>query len=120
MKKRLLVAAGTLSLLLGLLGIVLPLLPTTPFLLLAATCYFHGSDKLYHWLINHPRLGSYIRAFREERAIPLRVKVVSVSLVWITLLYCIFFVAEVLWLRILLLLLAAGISWHILSYKTKK
>lgn len=120
MKRRLLIVAGTLSLSLGVLGIVLPLLPTTPFLLLAATCYFHGSERLYHWLMNHPRLGGYIRAFREERAIPLRVKVISVSLVWITLLYCVFFVTELLWLRIFLLSLAAGISCHILSYKTKK
>lgn len=120
MKRRLLIVAGTLSLSLGVLGIFLPLLPTTPFLLLAATCYFHGSERLYHWLMNHPRLGGYIRAFREERAIPLHVKIISISLVWITLLYCVFFVTELLWLRIFLLLLAAGISCHILSYKTKK
>ena len=120
MKRRLLIVAGTLSLSLGVLGIFLPLLPTTPFLLLAATCYFHGSERLYHWLMNHPRLGGYIRAFREERAIPLHVKIISISLVWITLLYCVFFVKELLWLRIFLLLLSAGISCHILSYKTKK
>ena len=120
MKRKLLILLGSLSLAMGLLGIALPLLPTTPFLLLSATCYFHGSDKLYHWLVSHPKLGPYIRSFREDKAIPLRAKVISVSLVWITLLYCIFFVVNPLWLKLLLLLLAIAISWHILSYKTSK
>ena len=120
MKRKLLIIFGSLSLGLGLLGIVLPLLPTTPFLLLSATCYFHGSDRLYRWLMAHPTLGPYIRSFREDKSIPLRAKIVSVSMVWITLLYCIFFVVGAMWLRILLFLLAIGISWHILSFKTRK
>lgn len=120
MKRKLLIFVGSLSLGLGLLGIALPLLPTTPFLLLSATCYFHGSDKLYSWLMAHPKLGPYIRSFRDDKAIPLRAKVVSVSLVWLTLLYCIFFVVNPLWLKILLFLLAIAISWHILSFATRK
>lgn len=120
MKKKFLILLGSLSLFLGLLGIALPLLPTTPFLLLSATCYFHGSDKLYHWLMAHPTLGPYIHSFREEKAIPLRVKVVSVTMVWVTLLYCIFFVVNSLWIKLLLLFLAIAISWHILSYATRR
>ena len=120
MKKKLLILLGSLSLFLGLLGIALPLLPTTPFLLLSATCYFHGSDKLYRWLMTHPTLGPYIHSFREEKAIPLRVKIVSVTMVWVTLLYCIFFVVNSLWIKLLLLFLAIAISWHILSYATHR
>ena len=120
MKRKLLIFIGSLSLGLGLLGIALPLLPTTPFLLLSATCYFHGSEKLYSWLMAHPKLGPYIRSFREDKAIPLRAKVVSVALVWLTLLYCIFFVVNPLWLKSLLFLLAIAISWHILSFATRK
>ncbi|MBR3758422.1 MAG: YbaN family protein [Bacteroidaceae bacterium] len=120
MKSKFLIFIGSLSLFLGLLGIALPLLPTTPFLLLSATCYFHGSDKLYHWLMAHPTLGPYIHSFREEKAIPLRVKVVSVTMVWVTLLYCIFFVVNSLWIKLLLLFLAIAISWHILSYATRR
>jgi len=120
MKSKFLIFIGSLSLFLGLLGIALPLLPTTPFLLLSATCYFHGSDKLYHWLMAHPTLGPYIHSFREEKAIPFRVKVVSVTMVWVTLLYCIFFVVNSLWIKLLLLFLAIAISWHILSYATRR
>lgn len=111
---------GSLSLGLGIAGIFLPLLPTTPFLLLSAALYFRGSPRLYHWLLSHKHLGPYIRNFREHKALPLRVKILSVSLTWITLLYCILFIIPQLWLKVLLLLLAIGISWHILSYKTLK
>ena len=120
MKSKLLILCGSLALALGVLGIFLPVLPTTPFLLLAATCYFHGSKHLYTWLMNHPHLGPYIRSFREDKSIPLRIKVVSVTMVWVTLLYCAVFVTDTIWLRLLFAALAIGITWHILSYKTRK
>lgn len=116
----LLIILGSICLALGIIGIFLPLLPTTPFLLLAAALYFRSSPRLYNWLLEHKQLGPYIRNFREHKAIPLRVKIVSVSLVWITLLYCTFLIAPYFWLKILLPVLAFGISWHILSYKTLK
>lgn len=114
----LLVALGTVACLLGVVGIVVPLLPTTPFLLLAAALYCRSSPRLYDRLLGHRRLGAYIRHFREERALPLRVKVVSVSLVWLTLSYATW-VAEAwgAW-RWLLLLLAFGVSLHILRFRT--
>ena len=111
---------GSVSLTLGIVGIFVPMLPTTPFLLLTAALYFRSSPRLYEWLMNHPRLGTYIRNFRENKAIPLRVKIVSVSLVWATLLYCAFGIAREWWLQALFLLLATGITIHILHYKTLK
>ena len=114
------IVLGSVSLGLGVAGIFLPLLPTTPFLLLTAALYCKGSPKLYNWLINHKCLGTYIRNFRENKAIPIRVKIISVSLVWITILYCIFAVVEPLWLKILLSCIAIGVSYHILSFKTLK
>ncbi|MBQ8607174.1 MAG: YbaN family protein [Bacteroidaceae bacterium] len=116
----LLIILGSICLALGIIGIFLPLLPTTPFLLLAAALYFRSSPRLYNWLLEHKQLGPYIRNFREHKAIPLRVKIVSVSLVWITLLYCTFFIVPYFGLKVFLPVLAFGISWHILSYKTLK
>ena len=84
--KTLFVVLGALSLLLGLVGIFVPLLPTTPFLLLAAALWVRSSPRLYAWLLAHRRLGPYIRNFRENRAIPLRAKILSVTLLWATLL----------------------------------
>lgn len=113
-----LIIVGCLSLVLGIVGIFLPLLPTTPLLLLAAWCFVRSSQRLYDWLINHPRMGEYIRNFREHKAIPLRVKIISVSLVWLTIGYCVVAIIDVWWLRGVLLLIAVLVSWHILSYAT--
>jgi uncharacterized membrane protein YbaN (DUF454 family) len=118
--KVLLIILGSVSLVLGVVGVFLPLLPTTPFLLLAAALYFRGSSRLYEWLIAHPHLGTYIRNFRENKAIPLRVKVVSVTLVWVTLLYCAIFIACNVYMRLFFVLLATGVTVHILHYKTLK
>ncbi|MCD8261763.1 MAG: YbaN family protein [Bacteroides sp.] len=81
---------GSISLALGIIGIFLPLLPTTPFLLLTAALYCKSSPRLYNWLLNQKHLGPYIRNFRKHKAIPLRAKILSVSLMWATMLYCIF------------------------------
>lgn len=116
--KILLTALGLLSLGLGVLGIFLPVLPTTPLLLLAAALFLRGNRNLYDWLLNHPELGPYIRNFMEHKAIPLRVKVISVTLVWITLINCAIFVAEHWAFRLFFILLATAITVHILSYKT--
>jgi uncharacterized protein len=78
------VGAGTLSLVLGIIGIFLPLLPTTPFLLLASACYMRGSERLHRRLLNHPHLGPYIRNFEEGRGIPRRAKVSVILLMWVS------------------------------------
>lgn len=116
--KWLLTISGLLCLGLAILGIFLPLLPTTPLLLLAAALFLRSHRGLYDWLLNHPRLGAYIRNFMVHKSIPLRIKILSVSLVWITLLNCAFFVAEHWAFRLFFILLAAAITIHILSYKT--
>ena len=119
--KIILTIIGLLSLGLGVAGIFLPLLPTTPLLLLAAWCFIRSSSRLYDWLLNHPYLGEYIRNFRENKAIPLRVKVVSVAMIWLTIGYCIVAVVEeYCWAQVAMLALAAAITWHILSYATLK
>ena len=116
-----LIIIGSISLALGVAGMFLPLLPTTPFLLLSAAVWLKASPALYNWLLNHKIFGEYIRNFREHRAIPLRVKIVSVSLVWLTIGYCILAVVnEWWWAQLLMFLLAVGISWHILSFATLK
>ena len=109
---------GLIALGLGILGIFLPILPTTPFVLLASVLFLRGNKRLYDWLLNHPRLGPYIRNFMITRAIPLKVKVISVSMVWITLMYCAVCVVDHWLLRLLFLMLAIAITIHILSYKT--
>jgi uncharacterized membrane protein YbaN (DUF454 family) len=71
-------AAGVVSLLLGLVGIVLPLLPTVPFVILAAFCFSKGSKRWEKWLLDHPKLGPYVRDWREHHAVPLRAKQLAI------------------------------------------
>ena len=111
---------GSVSLVLGIMGVFLPVLPTTPFLLLAAAMYMRSSQRLYDWLMSHKHLGAYIRNFREHKALPLRVKIVSVTMVWATLLYCAFFVAKEWWMSVVFSAIATGVTVHILSFKTLK
>ena len=111
---------GSVSLALGIMGIFLPVLPTTPFLLLSAALYMRSSQRLYEWLMSHKHLGPYIKNFREHKALPLRVKIVSVTMVWVTLLYCAISVANEWWMSALFIAIAIGVSIHISSYRTLK
>ena len=113
-----LIAAGCLSFGLGVVGIFLPLLPTTPFLLLAAACFIRSSDALYQWLINHRWFGSYIRNYRDHKAVSLNTKVITLVLLWAAIGYSAFAVMNSTWIRLLLLFIAAGVTLHVLSLKT--
>lgn len=115
----LLIAVGVLSVALGTVGIVVPILPTTPFLLLAAACFLRSSDRLYRWLITHPWFGTFIRDYREHHAISLRVKIPILALLWLTIGISILWVAEALWLRLLLGAIAVGVTIHLLSLRNE-
>lgn len=116
--KYFLIIAGGLCVVLGVVGIFLPLLPTTPFFLLAAACFFRSSESLYAWLINHKFFGKRIRYFRVYKAISLRSKLLSLALLWLTIGYSAFFVVKIFWIKIILFLIALGVSIHLLSFCT--
>lgn len=113
-----LVAAGTVFLALGIVGIVLPVLPTTPFLLLAAACYARSSRRFYDWLLGNRVFGRYIRNYREGKGITLRDKAVSIGLLWLTILFSIFFVVRNPWVKVVLAAIAAGVTAYLLTVRT--
>jgi len=84
---------------LAVLGLFLPVLPTTPFLLLAAVCYARSSERFYHWLMTNRWFGEYIRNYREGRGIPLKQKVLTISLLWVTIGYAAAFIVSTFCLR---------------------
>jgi len=96
---------ASLSLCLAILGIIIPGLPTTPFLLLSACLYAKSSEKLYNWLINHKIYGEMIRNYQETKAISLFTKISSISLMWIMISVSVFCFIENIFVRILLLIL---------------
>ncbi len=105
---------------LGVLGIFLPILPTTPFLLLASYLFYRSSLRAQQWLLGNKYLGAYITDFQIHKSIPLRVKVYSISMLWITILLSTFVVLDKWWLRIMLIAIATAVTIHILSFRTKK
>ena len=115
-----LIIAGTFFVGLGILGIFLPILPTTPFLLLAAVCYARSSKKFYNWLLNNKWFGKYIKNYRERKGIPLKLKILTVSLLWGTIIFSAFFIIQILFVSIILILIAIGVTIHILSIRTLK
>jgi len=118
LKRILLIVAGSLSLGLGIVGIFLPLIPTTPLLLLAAACYIRSSKRLYEWLITNKHFGHYILDYREGRGIPLKAKIIGVSTIWLSMLYTVIYVVPLIFVKVLLLLIAAYFTWFILKQKT--
>jgi uncharacterized membrane protein YbaN (DUF454 family) len=119
-KRRLLVGAGTLSTALGIIGVFIPILPTTPFLLLAAACYMRSSERFYQWLINNRVFGSYIRNYIEGRGMPVRIKILTILLLWLTIGLSITFGVQNIVVRIILICIAIGVTAHIALIKKRK
>ena len=115
--KILLNVIGCIAVVLAILGIFLPLLPTTPFLLLASACFVRGSERMHRWLRNHRLFGEYLRNFEDNRALPLRGKIVTLVLLWLSMAYSIYLVKSLL-LRLMLLAIAASVTVMILRMKT--
>jgi len=91
MKKYLYITLGIVSMLLGFAGIILPVLPTTPFLLLSAALFIRSSDRLYRWLTENPVLGSRIKRFREQGGMLLKEKIYAILLMWLMIGISLFF-----------------------------
>lgn len=108
---------GCIAVVLAILGIFLPLLPTTPFLLLASACFVRGSERMHRWLRNHRLFGEYLRNFEDNRALPLRGKIVTLVLLWLSMAYSIYLVKSLL-PRLMLLAIAASVTVMILRMKT--
>ena len=96
------VVLGVCALALGIAGVVLPVLPTTPFVLLAAACFARGSPRFHGWLLRHPLFGPIIVEWREYGSIPWRTKITAVALMSTTLGVSIVFFVEPPWLQAVL------------------
>ncbi|MBK7704792.1 MAG: YbaN family protein [Acidobacteria bacterium] len=111
------IVIGSISLGLGILGIFLPLLPTTPFLLLTSACYLRGSDRLHNWLMSNKHLGGYIRNIKEGRGIPLRAKIITIAVLWASLIFSISRM-DMLFVTVVLVLMGFGATLFLLIMET--
>ncbi len=113
----LLVACGFVSVGVGVVGIVVPLLPTTPFLLLAAYCFLRGSPRWHAWLLDSPVAGPYLRGYLEQGAVPQRTKIVALVILWGSIGVSCLVVGN--WIvGVLLVAIGTGVTIHIVRLKT--
>jgi hypothetical protein len=119
--------AGTICVVLGAIGIVLPILPTTPFLLAAAACYYKSSERMHKWLLNNKWFGEYIRNYTEGKGLTKKTKITALSVLWITIIFSTFFMLDrllpaqlVLPMQIIMIAVAIAVSTHILRLPTFK
>jgi uncharacterized membrane protein YbaN (DUF454 family) len=120
LKQKILFVAGTVSLAIGVVGIFVPLLPTTPFLLLAAACYMRSSERFYRRLLNNRFFGTYIRNYMEGKGVPLRIKIYTIALLWTTISLSIFLISPGIVVKIVLAVVAIGVTVHIILLRGVK
>lgn len=120
LKRFLWTALGTLSLVLGVIGAILPVMPTTPFLLLAAACYYRGSERMHDWLLTNRWFGRYIADYRAGLGVPLKTKVLSLAMLWVSIAVSALLFADTWVLRSILAAVAVGVTVHLMMIKTRR
>ena len=114
----LLLALGMGSLATGIIGIFLPLIPTTGPLLLAAVCFDRSSPRFHSWLMNNRHLGGYIRNYQQGRGLPILQKVCIIGLLWTSITVSIAFAVSAWWGRVLLAAIAVAVTAHVVTLPT--
>ena len=114
-----LLAVGWLSVALSVIGIFLPVLPTTPFLLLSAACFARSSERFYLWLVEHPRLGQYVMGYLDGSGLPLKAKYYTLLLMWSSLLITAFLIVDSPYPKVILPLTGIGVSVYIWRLPTR-
>ena len=117
--------AGTICVVLGAIGIVLPIMPTTPFLLAAAACYYKSSPRMHRWLLNNKWFGEYIRNYTEGKGLTKKTKITALIVLWVTIGFSTVFMLNrllpetlVLQMQIIMVIVAIAVSAHILRLPT--
>lgn len=118
-KRNILLGIAWISLILGGIGIFLPLLPTTPFILLSAFCFQKSSERFHQWILNSPVFGKYIRDYQEQKGITLKNKIVAVTFMALGMSFSAYKVPNT-YMRISLLVIFIAVSYHIFKIKTLK
>lgn len=108
-----------MALALGIIGMVLPLLPTTPFLLLAVYCYARSSERVHRWLLSNRVFGRHLQDYASGRGVSRSLKAGVLVLLWVVIVLSAVFFVPWIWARVLLGVIGVGVSVHILLLKTK-
>ena len=120
MKKVSLIIIGIISLSMGIIGVVIPILPTTPFLLLSLGCFVKSSDPLYQFITKNKYLAPYVEGFLNENGVPLKAKVKAIILIWITIGFSVLYVIENNLVKLMLIIIASLVSFYLITRKTSR
>lgn len=112
--------SGILLVAIGVIGIFLPILPTTIFLILASACFIKSSPKANEWLRDHKVLGMYIKNYQDKTGLTIKSKIINISFLWVMISVSALFFTEMLFIRLLLFAIAVGVTIHLVMVKTKK
>lgn len=112
-KKYTLISLGWLSVVLGVIGIFLPIMPTTPFILLAAWCFAESSPRFHQWLRNHKHLGLIVRSWEDGKGIPLKVRNRIIFLLWFSLCFSTFLI-QIWWVGVIFFLGGAAVTTYLM------
>jgi len=112
--------SGILLVAIGVIGIFLPILPTTIFLILASACFIKSSPQANEWLRNHKILGMYIKNYQDKSGLTIKSKIINIIFLWMMISVSALFFTELMYIKLLLLAIAIGVTIHLLMVKTKK
>ena len=112
--------SGVLLVAIGVIGIFLPILPTTIFLILASACFIKSSSRANEWLRNHKVLGMYIKNYQDKTGLTIKSKIFNITFLWIMISVSALFFTELLYIRLLLFTIAVGVTIHLVMVKTKQ
>lgn len=112
--------SGVLLVAIGVIGIFLPILPTTIFLILASACFIKSSPKANEWLKNHKILGMYIQNYQDKSGLTIKSKIFNITLLWLMISVSAIFFTELWSIKFILFAIAIGVTVHLVMIKTKK
>lgn len=109
---------GTISLLIGAIGLFLPVIPTTPLIILAAACYYRGSDRLHTWILSSRWFGDTIKNYQEGRGLTRDTKVRAISMMWVMMLVSAWFFVSSLFVRVAIICVGIGVTVYLVRLPT--
>jgi uncharacterized membrane protein YbaN (DUF454 family) len=119
-KKGIYFIIGTLALAAGIVGAFLPVIPTTPFILLSAWCFFRSSSKIYQWVISNETFGPTIENFQKGKGITVNTKIRAVVMMWLTISISVYFFIRNMYIIAFVYLIAIGVTVYLYKLPTLK
>ena len=113
-----LLLSGFIAVVLGVIGIFLPVLPTVPFLLLAAACFARSSDRFFNWLVDHAHLGPMVKPYLDGNGLRAKTKIKAIMLIWVSIAFSIYLLEGKYWIQAILILVASGVSIYLVRLPT--